>query len=51
MSYSEARIQALETEVSNLRQENQRIRLKIDSLTRYIKQLELEELAKFNINK
>jgi|SaaInl0LU_22_DNA_1037365.scaffolds.fasta_scaffold09476_2 prefoldin subunit 5 len=51
MSYSEARIQAFESEVSNLRQENQRIRLKIDSLTRYIKQLELEEWDKFNINK
>jgi|SaaInl0LU_22_DNA_1037365.scaffolds.fasta_scaffold13662_2 hypothetical protein len=51
MSYSEARIQALETEVFNLRQENQRIRLKIDFLTGEIRKLELEEWAKFNINK
>ena len=51
MSYSEARIQALETEVFNLRQENQRIRLKIDFLTGEIRKLELEEWDKFNINK
>lgn len=30
MSYSEARIQALENELFNLRQENQKLRVKLD---------------------
>ena len=34
MSYSEARIQALEMEVFNLRQENQRLRNELDDFKR-----------------
>ena len=34
MSYSEARIQALEMEVFNLRQENQRLRNELDNFKR-----------------
>ncbi len=34
MSYSEARIQALEMEVFNLRQENQRLRNELDGFKR-----------------
>ena len=42
MSYSEARIQALEMEVFNLRQENQRLRNELDSFRRE----EIKELIK-----
>ena len=42
MSYSEARIQALEMEVFNLRQENQRLRNELDNF----KRKEIKELIK-----